>query len=63
MDSDPELPWKVINRLFNDNTSRETVNGYKAFHLIPSRKYWRDPTSAIGPSYTESVINSVLLVL
>ncbi len=58
----PESSFYDINRLFNDNTSRETVNGYKAFHLT-SRKYWRDPTSAIGPSYTESVINSVLHVL
>ena len=60
---DPESSYYDIDHLFRDNTSRETVNGYKAFYMIPSRNYWRDPISAIGPSYTESVINSVLLIL
>ena len=60
---DPESSYYDIDNIFNDNTSRETLYGFKAFQLIPSRKYWRDPTSAIGPSYTESVINSALLIL
>lgn len=60
---DSESSYYDINHLFHDNTSSDTVNGFKAFNLIPSRNYWRDPTSAIGPSYTESVINSVLLIL
>ena len=60
---DSESSYYDINHLFHDNTSSDTVNGFKAFNLIPSRNYWRDPTSAIGPSYTESVINSALLIL
>lgn len=60
---DPESSYYDIDHLFHDNTSHETVNGCKAFYMIPSRNYWRDPTSTIGPSYTESVINSVLLIL
>ena len=60
---DPESSYYDINHLFHDNTSSDTVNGFKAFNLIPSRNYWRDPTSTIGPSYTESVINSALLIL
>jgi hypothetical protein len=59
----PDSSYYDINHLFNENTSRETINGYNTFHLIPSRKYWHDPTSAIGPSYTESVINSMILLL
>lgn len=60
---DSESSYYDINHLFHDNTSSDTVNGFKAFNLIPSRNYWRDPTSTIGPTYTESVINSVLLIL
>lgn len=62
-----------IDHLFRDNTSRETAYGWKTFQLIPSRKYW-DPIvdttesvagagAAIRSSYTESVANSVLLIL
>jgi hypothetical protein len=54
-----------IDNLFHDNTSRETVNGWKTFQLIPSRRY-RVETSeevAIRSPYTESVTNSVLLIL
>ena len=57
-----------FDHLFRDNTSRETRYGYKVFHLIPSRKYWFDPratatATAIWPSYTESVVQSALLIL
>ena len=60
-----------IDQLFHDNTSLETVYGWKTFQLIPSRKYWGpivDTTesgtgAAIRSSYTESVIHSVLLIL
>ena len=58
-----------IDHLFHDNTSRETVYGWKTFQLIPSRTY-RVETSqaaaaaaAIRSPYTESVTNSVLLIL
>ena len=59
----PDSSYYDINHLFYDNTSRETINGYNTFHLIPTRKYWHDPTASIGPSYTESVINSMVLLL
>ena len=57
-----------LDHLFRDNTSCETIYGYKVFHLIPSRKYWFDPratatATAIWPSYTESVVQSALLIL
>lgn len=62
-----------IDHLFHDNTSRETVYGWKTIQLIPSRTYRVDTTDAAATGvaaaesrrspYTESVANSVLLIL
>ena len=62
-----------IDHLFHDNTSRETVYGWKTIQLIPSRTYRVDTTDAAATGvaaaesrrspYTESVANSVLIIL
>ena len=57
----PDSSYYDINHLFTDNTSRDTVYGSKAFHLIPSRTYWCLPSDTA--TYTESVVNSVIFIL
>ena len=52
-----------IDHLFHDNTSSETIYGWKTIQLIPSRTYRVDTTEANRSPYTEYVANSVLLIL
>ena len=61
----PDSSYYDVTQLFqNDTSSRETTNGLKAFHLIPSREFWFDPTSTyMWQTYSESVISSALMIV
>lgn len=61
----PDSSYYDVAQLFqNDTSSRETTNGLKAFHLIPSREFWFDPTSTyMWQTYSESVISSALMIV
>ena len=54
-----------VERLLHDESSNETINGFKAFSLIPSRNYWFDPLVAETHSstYSSYTIHSVLNIL
>jgi hypothetical protein len=54
-----------VERLLHDESSNETINGFKAFSLIPSRNYWFDPLVAETHSsaYSSYTIHSVLSIL
>jgi hypothetical protein len=61
----PDSSYYDVTQLFqNDTSSRETTNGLKAFHLIPSREFWFDPTSTyMWQTYSDSVISSALMIV
>jgi hypothetical protein len=54
-----------VERLLHDESSNETINGFKAFSLIPSRNFWFDPLVAETHSsaYSSYTIHSVLSIL
>ena len=54
-----------IERLLHDESSNETINGFKAFSLIPSRSYWFDPlvVESHASAYSSYTIHSVLNIL
>jgi hypothetical protein len=54
-----------IERLLHDESSNETINGFKAFSLIPSRSYWFDPlvVESHTSAYSSYTIHSVLNIL
>jgi hypothetical protein len=52
-----ESSFYDIEDLVYDDTSSETINGYKAFMLIPSRNYWYTPSGAYY--YTPTEANTV----
>jgi len=60
-----ESSYYDVERLLHDDSSNETINGYKAFSLIPSRSYWFDPLVAETHStaYSAYTIHSVLSIL
>ena len=79
--SDDEYQKKVFNDdasyydiedLVYDEKSTETINGFKAYMLVPSRNYWYSPFGAYYTTvpascqenrYTTDVIDSVLTIL
>jgi hypothetical protein len=54
-----------VEGLLHDESSNETINGFKAFSLIPSRNYWFDPlvTETYSSAYSSYTIHSVLNIL
>lgn len=54
-----------VEGLLHDESSNETINGFKTFSLIPSRSYWFDPFVADTQStaYYSHTIHSVLSIL
>ncbi len=54
-----------VEKLMHDESSNETINGFKAFSLIPSRSYWFDPlvVETHSSTYSSYTIHSVLNIL
>ena len=61
----PDSSYYDVAHLFqNDTSSRETTNGLKAFHLIPSREFWFDPTSTyMWQTYSAMIANCALMIV
>lgn len=61
----PDSSYYDVAQLFqNDTSSRETTNGLKAFHLIPSREFWFDPTSTyMWQTYSAMIANCALMIV
>ena len=61
----PDSCYYDVAHLFqNDTSSRETTNGLKAFHLIPSREFWFDPTSTyMWQTYSATIANCALMIV
>lgn len=56
--------YDVAHLFQNDTSSRETTNGLKAFHLIPSREFWFDPTSTyMWQTYSAMIANCALMIV
>lgn len=51
---DEESCFYDIEDLVYDDTSSETITGYKAFMLVPSRNYWYSPVGAYYYTLTEA---------
>ncbi len=51
---DDESCFYDIEDLVYDDTSSETITGYKAFMLVPSRNYWYSPVGAYYYTLTEA---------
>lgn len=54
---DEESCFYDIEDLVYDNTSSETITGYKAFMMVPSRNFWYSPAGAYY--YTPTEANTV----
>lgn len=55
-----------IERLIYDKTSKDTINGYKSFMLIPSRNFWYTPassTACVASSQNKYTIQSADAIL
>ena len=55
-----------IAQLFQeDHSSRETTNGMKAFHLIPSREFWFVPADGAyrWQSFSGAIVNCALMIV
>ena len=54
-----------IAQLFQqDHSSRETTNGMKAFHLIPSREFWFDPAGSYRwLSFSDAIVKCALMIV
>jgi hypothetical protein len=67
-DSD-DTSFYDIDNLMNECTTRETINGYNAFMLIPTRNFWYIPitTDDFGANsqhrYTMNAADSILTIL
>ena len=61
----PDSSYYDVAQLFqNDTSSRETTNGMNAFHLIPSREFWFDPTSTyMWQTYSAMIANCALMIV
>jgi hypothetical protein len=61
----PDSCYYDVAQLFqNDTSSCETTNGVKAFHLIPSREFWFDPTSTyMWQTYSATIANCALMIV
>ena len=73
---DEESCFYDIEDLVYDNTSSETITGYKAFMMVPSRNFWYSPAGAYyytpteantvayhDNRYTSQTVGNVLLIL
>lgn len=55
-----------IERIIYDKTSKDTINGYKSFMLIPSRNFWYTPassTACVASSQNKYTIQSADAIL
>jgi len=54
-----------IAQLFqDDHSSRETTNGMKAFHFIPSREFWFDPAGSYRwLSFSDAIVKCALMIV
>jgi len=54
-----------VEGLLHDESSNETINGFKSFLLIPSRNYWFDPfaVETRSSAYSGLIIYSILNIL
>jgi len=63
----PDSSYYDIAQLFQeDHSSRETTNGLKAFHLIPSREFWFDPAGGSYHrwlSFSDAIVNCALMIV
>jgi hypothetical protein len=62
----PDSSYYDIAQLFQeDHSSRETTNGLKAFHLIPSREFWFDPAGGAYRwlSFSDAIVNCALMIV
>ena len=62
----PDSSYYDIAQLFQeDHSSRETTNGMKAFHLIPSREFWFDPAGGAyrWQSFSDAIVNCALMIV
>lgn len=63
----PDSSYYDIAQLFQeDQSSRETTNGLKAFHLIPSREFWFDPAGGSYHrwlSFSDTIVNCALMIV
>jgi hypothetical protein len=62
----PDSSYYDIAQLFQeDHSSRETTNGLKAFHLIPSREFWFDPAGGAYRwlSFSDAIVKCALMIV
>ena len=62
----PDSSYYDVAQLFQeDHSSRETTNGLKAFHLIPSREFWFVPAggSYRWLSFSGAIVNCALMIV
>jgi hypothetical protein len=61
----PDSCYYDVAQLFqNDTSSCETTNGMNAFHLIPSREFWFDPTSTyMWQTYSATIAKCALMIV